>query len=56
MEGLLDKVTIGRSPGRMGEGEPCQCLGKELSRRRELSQGCVASLRTGKEASVVGPD
>lgn len=56
MESLLDKVTVGRRPGRMGEGKPCQCLGKELSRRSELSQGCVGSLRTGKEASVVGPD
>lgn len=56
MEGLLGKVAFGRRPRRMGKGEPCQCLGKELSWWRELSQGCVASLRTGKEASVVGPD
>lgn len=53
VEGLLGKVTFGRRPRRMGKGEPCQCL---LSWWRELSQGCVASLRTGKEASVVGPD
>lgn len=55
-EGFPTRITFGRAPRRTGDREPCQCLGKWHSRRGELSQGCVASLRTGKEAGAVGPD